>query len=716
MMTTLGGNRPLGQALPLGRDTARPPVPLAAGKPWPLGATPDERGVNFALAAPGADAVELCLFNDAGQETQRLMLRNPSHGVWHGHLAGVGEGLVYGWRVHGPWAPALGQRFNPSKLLLDPYAREVLGRYTGSELMLGHDPQDPSQPDRRDNAAVALKARVVAEPPPLPESAHVRVAPAATVLYEAHVKSATMRHPGVPKALRGTYAGFAHPEMLDHLQMLGVTTVSLMPLHQRVDEARLLALGLSNHWGYNPVAWGAPETRFAGGAGALPAPGHALRECRAMVAALHARGLEVVLDVVFNHSAELDEDGPTFHLRGMDNTHYYLLARGDAAKYDNHTGCGNTLNLMQPRTLQLVMDALRFWVQVIGIDGFRFDLASALVRGDSGFTAQAPLLAAITQDPVLATSKLIAEPWDIGPGGYRLGAFPPGWAEWNDRYRDTLRRFWLRGQAHRGDFAHALAGSSSLFAPNRRAPTASINLITAHDGFNLADLVSHRERHNLSNGENNRDGHSHNLSTNCGVEGPNDDPAVKAQRAQLQRALLATLFTSLGTPMLLSGDEIGHSQRGNNNAYCQDNDISWLNWAQADAGLAGFTARCIRLRRQVLASCPSGGARWLSHADVSWLTPEGPPLGSADWEHPTDHALAVWLTPGRADAQAVPTGTQWLMLVNADDRPRRFTLPGSPAWRLALRSDAGAVPMLDEVLASAVDVPASSLWLAQRSQ
>jgi glycogen debranching enzyme len=686
----------------------------AAGRAWPLGATPDEQGVNFALATgPEAQAVELCLFDDDGRERQRVRLPHRTHGVWHGHLAGLGEGTVYGWRVQGPWAPSQGLRFNPAKLLLDPYAREVVGRYDGSDVMRGDDPRDPSQPDTRDNAERALKARVVADPPACPESAHVRVPMADTVLYEAHVKAATMRHPGVPEALRGTYGGFAHPACLDHLERLGITTVSLMPLHQRVDEARLLALGLSNHWGYNPVAWLAPESRHAGTRPGA-APGHALRACRAMVSALHARGLEVVLDVVFNHSAELDELGPTFHLRGLDNARHYLLPKGDGAHYVNHTGCGNTLNLQHPRTLQLVMDALRFWVQVIGVDGFRFDLAPTLARTEQGFSAQAPLLAAIAQDPALATTKLIAEPWDVGPGGYRLGGFPPGWAEWNDRYRDTLRGFWLRGQASRGDFAHALAGSASVFAPSGRPPSASINFVTAHDGFTLADLVSHRERHNQANGEHNRDGHGHNLSVNCGVEGPSDDAAVRSQRQRLQRALLATLFASLGTPMLLAGDELGHSQRGNNNAYCQDNALTWLPWDAGDADLADFAARCIRLRGALRADWPGGGARWWSEADVGWLAPEGHAMGTADWEQPADHGLAVWLRPG-AEADAAGR-MQWLLLVNADAAARRFILPGPGAWRLALRSDEGTTPGPDDALPGTIDVPGHSLWLAQRPQ
>jgi glycogen operon protein len=718
----------LGQRSTLGHAAGTQPRPSSAGRPWPLGASLDAQGVNFALAAPVAEAVELCLFDASGQhELPRIAAQRHAGGVWHVHVAGLGAGALYGWRVHGPWNPALGQRCNPAKLLLDPYAREVHGHYDGSDLFLGHDSANPQRPDGRDNAGVALKARVVAEPEPLPEAAHVRVPLADTVLLELHVKNATMRHPGVDRGRRGTYAGLAHPEMLGHLKHLGITTVSLMPLHQRVDEARLLAQGLVNHWGYNPVAWMAPEARYAVPPGQdtlaqrlARGPGHALAECRAMVAALHAQGLEVVLDVVLNHSAELDEAGPTFHLRGMDNAHYHHLLRGQPRHYENHTGCGNTLNLQSSFGLRLAMDTLRFWAEVVGVDGFRFDLGPVLGRTEHGFSAQAPLFAAIAQDPVLARCKLIAEPWDIGPGGYRLGGFPAGFAEWNDRYRDTMRRFWLRRNVSRGEFAHALAGSSSLFAPSRRPPTASVNFITAHDGFTLADLVSYRERHNQANGEHNRDGHAHNHGCNAGVEGHSSDPAVQQQRQRLQRALLATLLCSLGTPMLLSGDELGHSQQGNNNAYCQDNETTWLHWDQADVALADFTARCVATRRQMRAQSPSGGQRWLAEGDVAWLTPEGQPLGTADWEDPADHALAVWLSPGAQDAdqrRAGGHGPQWLLLVNAGSTPRRFTLPAGTRWQPLLRSDTGLPPAAQEALLEVnLEVNAHSLWLAQRTQ
>ncbi|NML16022.1 glycogen debranching protein GlgX [Azohydromonas caseinilytica] len=676
---------------------------LGPGRPWPLGASVQAEGLNFALAAPDATRVELCLFDAEGRiELRRLALPCCSHGIWHGFLPGAGVGLVYGWRVHGPWQPAQGHRFNPAKVLLDPYAREVVGRYDGSELFLGHDPAQPQRPDARDNAAVALKARVAEEPPALAPEEHVHVPAADTVLYELHVRGATMRHPGIAEALRGSYLGVAQPVFLEHLRRLGVTTLSLMPLAHRADEARLLKLGLSNYWGYSPIAWFAPEARYAS-----REPGaNALMECRTMVDALHAQGFEVLVDVVFNHSAELDELGPTLSLRGIANRHYHHLRPGHAAQYENWSGCGNVLNLAEPLTLRLVMDALRWWVQHLGVDGFRFDLAPILGRDAQGFSARAAFFAAVAQDPVLARVKLVAEPWDIGPGGYQLGRFPAPWQEWNDRYRDTLRAFWLVGGVSRGGFVHALAGSSEAFRPTARGPLAGVNFVTAHDGFNLRDLVSYRQRHNQANGEHNRDGHGHNLSTNAGVEGPSDDPAVVALRLRLRRALLATLALSLGTPMLLAGDEIGHSQQGNNNAYCQDNEITWLDWAGAEAGLAGYLAQCLALRRR---HARLRADRWLGDEEVRWLHPDGDALAGHEWERVDRRAFAAWLPDGGA-------GCELLLLFNPDAEPHRFTLPAgregaAHGWRLVLRSD---MDLLAPDLGTEAVLPAHSLWVAER--
>ena len=657
---------------------------MQAGFPYPLGATPGPDGVNFALAAPAADKVELCLFDAQGRsEQQRVALPGFTDGVWHGRLPSARPGLVYGWRVHGPWAPHAGQRFNPARVLLDPYAREIVGHYDGDDRFAGHDPARPDERNPRDNSDIALKARVMA-PLPLARRGAAHVEAGQRVLYELHVRGFTRLFPGVAENLRGSYAGLAEPVVLDHLQALGVTTLSLLPVQHRADEQRLLRMGLSNYWGYNTIGWFAPEARYwSGRAGTTPAT-----EFRAMADAIHARGMELVIDVVYNHSAETDEFGPTLSMRGIDNALYYHLRGDDQALYENWTGCGNTLKLEAPRVLQLVMDSLRYWVTDLGVDGFRFDLAPVLGRrGVDGFDPHAAFFAALAQDPVLARAVRIAEPWDIGPDGYQLGRFPPGWLEWNDRYRDTQRGFWLRqglqGGTGLGDFAHRLLGSSGEFRHHGRPPTASINFITAHDGFTLRDLVSYDERHNLANGEGNRDGAGHNFSRNCGVEGPSDDPAVQAERTRLQRTLLAVLLLSQGTPMLLAGDEIGHSQQGNNNAYCQDNAITWLDWANADTALTAYVARLTALRREapVLRSTTWWPAQPPADApdaaQVRWLRPDGQPMAAGDWAEGA--ALAIHFTAG-------PGGAAWLLLANASAQPVTFTLPAG-AWQIRLASD-----------------------------
>jgi len=690
---------------------------LNPGTPFPLGATPSHQGVNFAIAAPTAEAVELCIFDGTGNsEQQRLKLPERTDGIWHGHLPSGKPGLVYGYRVHGPWSPHEGQRFNPAKLLLDPYAREIVGSYDGSDIFLGHDPANPAQRDARDNAAVALKARVAQPAGPAAASGHARIPAGERVLCELHVKGQTRLHPAVPAALRGTYAGLAEPAVLDHLQRLGVTTLSLMPVQHRADEQRLLRMGLSNYWGYTTIGWFAPEARYwSGRAGTTPAS-----EFRAMADAIHARGMELVIDVVYNHSAETDELGPTLSLRGIDNALYYHLRPDDRALYENWAGTGNCLNLGEPRVLQLVMDSLRFWACEMGVDGFRFDLAPVLGRdAQRGFDPRAPFFAAIAQDPVLSRTLLIAEPWDIGPGGYRLGEFPPGWLEWNDRYRDTQRGFWLR-QAHDdraglGDFAHRFTASSTQFAHRGRAPAASVNFVTAHDGFTLRDLVSYNERHNLANGEGNRDGHGHNMSNNCGVEGPSNDPAVLALRSRLQRALLATLMLSQGTPMLLAGDELGHSQQGNNNAYCQDNETTWLAWigtSAPDSDVArtsAFVARLAALRREAPAL---RSTRWWPPETpqgmppgIRWLRPDGEPMTASDWR--TGTALAILFGDGAGD------GGSWLVLVNAGPQAVPFRLPAG-AWRLRLSTDPEDDPgEMGRPLGGTAQVPFSSIGIAR---
>jgi glycogen operon protein len=527
-------------------STAEQGMQIHPGHTRHLGACVQGHTVNFALAAPHAEAVQLCLFDRTGQhEFARLTMPGKKDGIWHGAVqvpaAGECFSWTYGWRVHGPWAPEQGHRFNPAKLLLDPCAREVVGTYDGEDVHLGHDPKsaaDGLRPDLRDNASTALKARIT---PPLSghKSPRPIVEPDRRLIYELHLKGFTASHPGVPAALRGTYAGLAEPCAIEHLKQLGITTVCLMPVAHRADEARLLALGLRNYWGYSPIAWSAPESRFwSGRAGTSPRS-----EFLALVNALHDAGLEVVLDVVYNHTAETDEHGPTLSMRGIDNALYYHLDASNPARYANWTGCGNSVNLNEPLVLRTVMDSLRMWVEDFGVDGFRFDLAPVLARGgpevQGAFMPHAPFLGAIAQDPVLRECVMIAEPWDIGPGGYQLGAFPAGWLEWNDRFRDDQRAFWLQHQGTRGTLACRIAGSADVFLPQARSPHSSVNFITAHDGFTLRDLVSYETRHNLANGEDNRDGHGHNLSNNHGVEGPSDDPVVLARRAGMQRALLA---------------------------------------------------------------------------------------------------------------------------------------------------------------------------------
>jgi glycogen operon protein len=667
------------------------PQSLPPADPHALGATLCAEGVAFALWAPEATAVELCVFDaDGAQELTRWPLQHCSHGVWHGLLAGAGAGLVYGWRVHGPWAPEQGHRFNAQRVLVDPYATELVGSYGGDlSLYLGHEPGHPTLPAAGDNAAVALKARVPAALPPANE-ARPQIDPAQRVIAEVHVKAISQLHPAVPEALRGSYAALAHPALIAHWQQLGITTLELMPLQQRTDEAHLLQRGLRNHWGYSTLNYFAVEPRYwSGTPGTTPAS-----ELREAVRALHAAGFEVLLDVVYNHTAETDENGPTLSYRGLANRQYYRLQTANPALYDNWAGCGNVLNMAEPAVLRLVLDSMRHWVEAIGVDGFRFDLAPVLgcdARGE--FRSTNAFFAALQADPVLRRVALIAEPWDMGPGGYQLGGFPPGWLEWNDRYRDALRATWLHPQApqaNRGAFAQRFAGSSQHFNHSGRSPLASVNFITAHDGFTLRDLVSYNHRHNAANGEHNRDGHSHNLSWNAGAEGPSSDPAVLALRTPLQRALLASLLLSQGTPMLLAGDEMGHSQHGNNNAYCQDNALTWLDWAAStDDDLAATITRLLALRRAhpVLRS-----ARWWGQAPgpqgegvtAAWLRPDGLPLQGSDWDQPG--ALAIHLTALTGDDEA-------LLLIHPGPQPLPFVLPFSrtgAAWRQAFDSHAHA--------------------------
>ena len=629
---------------------------LTAGRAWPLGAHPDADGVNFAVFSAHARAVELCLFDPGGTtELQRLALPARSGDVWHGHLAGSGAGLVYGYAADGPWAPELGHRFEAGRVLLDPYAREIVASlpYAGE--------------------AASLKARVVAEPhDAAPAEPRPHRALADSVLYEAHVKGLTRLHPGVPEALRGTYAGLASDPIIEHLLRLGVTAVSLLPVQQHLDEPRLGALGLTNYWGYNTIGFFAVEPRYASGQGGLTQH----QEFRAMVRRLHEAGLEVILDVVYNHTAESDLEGPTLCWRGLDNLSWYRTLPGAPAVYDNLAGCGNALDLRHPRVLQFVMDSLRYWARTMNVDGFRFDLAPVLARGDAGFEAQAPFFHAIAQDPLLAGLKLIAEPWDLGPGGYRLGAFPRGWGEWNDRFRDGMRRHWLGAAPGRGEFARRLCASADVFEQRGREPAESINFVVAHDGFTLRDLLTYEHRRNEANGEHNRDGHAANHGWNCGVEGPSDDPAVLALRARLERALLATLLLAQGTPMLAAGAELGHSQGGNNNAYCQDNPTNWIDWARADEALIAFTARLGAARRRLVAlhrRWYRGSADAAGVTDLAWRRPDGEEVAGADWHDA--HALAI----------GALFGGRWLLLANAEGADVVFALPPG-RWRALVDS------------------------------
>jgi glycogen operon protein len=683
-------------------------MPLDPGRPFPLGSTVTERGVNFALFSSQAERVELCVFEGA-QETACMLLHR-TEDAWHGLLPGAGPGLVYGFRVHGPYRPEQGQRFNPHKLLVDPYAREIVGRFDWQSEHFGYQaghPDEDRELDPRDNAATALKARVAA-PLPLAQVAPPQRLLRDTVLYELHVKGFTRRLPAVPEPLQGTFAGLAHPAAIAYLQRLGVTAVSLLPVHYSLTELRLRELGLRNYWGYNTLGFFALDPRLS----ATPQDPSATRaEFRAMVDALHAAGIEVLLDVVFNHTAEGDQRGPTLSFRGIDNAVYYRLAAHDPSRYENWSGCGNTVNLAHPRVTQFVLDAMRYWVGEMGVDGFRFDLAPVLGRTEREFDPQAPFFTALLQDPLLARAKLIAEPWDLGPHGYQLGRFPARFVEWNDRFRDTLRQFWLRRGAGRGELARRWAASSDRFHHGLRQPTASVNYIASHDGFTLRDLVSYTHKRNEANGESNRDGSNANHSINAGVEGPSADAQVNAQRLRLQRALLASVLLAQGTPMLQAGDELGRTQAGNNNAYCQDNALSWLDWSAADEPLARFTAAVIALRQALPALRQDA---WLNdhpqadgRREVQWLAParEGDtacrPMALDDWHDGQRHALALWLAP-RADAAV-------LVLLNAEEAPVRFVLPaGTWVQRVdSVYGDTEAWP----IAGSAIEAPAQGIVL-----
>jgi isoamylase len=654
---------------------------IGPGRPWPMGASFDGDGVNFAVFSAHATLVELCLFSpDGRKELSRIAFRERDGDIWHLHLGGLTPGTVYGLRVDGPYAPEQGHRFNRHKLLLDPYARALEGRLRWSDALMGYKVGSPRADlsfDTRDSAFAVPKAVVTDTSFTWGDDLPPRHAPCDSVIYEAHVKALTRLHPGLEKPLRGTYLGIASDPMIEHLQKLGVTAIELMPVQAFVDDRFLVARGLRNHWGYNTLAFFAPEPRFMSKG--------ALWEFQTMVRRLHSAGIEVILDVVYNHTAEGDHLGPTLSFRGLDNASYYRLADGGRF-YVNDTGTGNTLNLTHPMVLRMAMDSLRYWVETCHVDGFRFDLATVLGREAHGFDPNGGFFDAIRQDPVLSTVKLIAEPWDIGPGGYQLGGYPHPFQEWNDQFRDGVRRFWRGDAGLVPDLAKRLLGSAERFDHSGRSATASVNFITAHDGFTLDDLVSFTVKRNWNNGEDNRDGHSDNHADNMGVEGPSEDPEVLAARALRKRNLLATLLLSQGVPMLLAGDELGHSQGGNNNAYAQDNEVTWLNWGAGETDLIAFIARLTALRR----AHPILHQRRFLHGrtrlsdglpDVIWRKPDASHPAPQDWHDPAFRALGVEL---RMAAETGDTSPAAVLLYFNCGVECALSLPKTAAWSLVL--------------------------------
>jgi isoamylase len=664
------------------------------GTSYPLGASWDGWGTNFALFSEVAERVELCLFDSDGTET-RVELTEVDGFVWHGYLPGTGPGQRYGYRVHGPWVPSRGLRCAPSKLVLDPYAKAIEGEVTWDESLFDYSWSNPREPNTTDSARFMPKNVVINpffdwgndRPPRTPYHE--------TVIYEAHVRGLTLRHPEIPQEQRGTYAGLAHPAVIEHLRRLGVTAVELMPVHQFVPEQTLIARGLTNYWGYNTIGFLAPHNRYS----SAGQRGEQVGEFKSMVRALHQAGIEVILDVVYNHTAEGDHMGPTLSWRGIDNAAYYRLDDSAPWRYLDYTGCGNSLNVRHPHSLQLVMDSLRYWILEMHVDGFRFDLASALARELHDVDRLSAFFDLVQQDPVVSQVKLIAEPWDVGEGGYQVGNFPPLWMEWNGKYRDTVRDFWRGRPATLPEFASRLTGSSDLYEASGRRPVASVNFITCHDGFTLRDLVSYDRKHNEANGEDNRDGTDDNRSWNCGAEGPSQDPAIEHLRARQQRNLLVTLFLSQGVPMLLAGDETGRTQGGNNNAYCQDNEVSWLDWTRgtSEHDLLMFAQRLARLRRRHPVfrrrrfflgqpQAPGDGP-----GDIVWLTPAGDEMTESDWRAGYAKSVAVYLN-GEAITEPDPRGDpvtddKFLLLFNAGAGPITFTLPGerlAPSWEIVI--------------------------------
>jgi glycogen operon protein len=665
------------------------------GSPYPLGAVFDGGGTNFSIFSEVAEKIELCLFDDIGSGTETRVPLPERHGmVWHGYLPRIGPGQRYGYRVYGPYDPAAGLRCNPSKLLLDPYARAIDGHIDWNEALFSYRFDNPRGRNDANSAPYAPKSVVINPYFDWSGDRPLNVPYNETVIYETHVKGLTMRHPDIPEDVRGTYAGLAHPVAIEHLRRLGVTAVELLPVHQFVNDATLIDKGLSNYWGYNTIGFFAPHNGYA----SFGSCGQQVLEFKTMVRALHRAGIEVLLDVVYNHTAEGNHLGPTLSFRGIDNPAYYRLVDGDAQYYYDTTGTGNSLNVRHPEALRLIMDSLRYWVTEMRVDGFRFDLAATLARQFHEVDRLSAFFDLINQDPVVSRVKLIAEPWDLGDGGYQVGKFPPLWTEWNGRYRDTVRDFWRGEPATLAEFASRFTGSSDLYESDNRQPISSINFVTAHDGFTLQDLVSYNTKHNQANGEDNRDGENHNRSWNCGAEGPTDNAGIIELRERQRRNLLATLLLSQGVPMISHGDERGRTQQGNNNAYCQDNELSWVDWDrnEANTDLTEFTARLIKLRQahpifrrqRFFQGRPIQGS---NIDDIAWLRPDGQQMDDQDWHTGYARSIAIFLNgqgiPDRDQLGRRVSDDSFLLLINAHDEKITFMLPDqahAPRWTILL--------------------------------
>lgn len=677
------------------------------GSAYPLGATFDGNGTNFALFSEGAEKVELCLFDESGEET-RVELIDVDAFVWHAFLPAVQPGQRYGYRVYGPYDPENGLRFNPNKLLLDPYAKAVDGQVEWDQSVFSYTFGDPDSTNDEDSAAAMMKGVVVNPYFDWAGDRQPKTPYAESVIYEAHVKGLTMTHPDIPEDIRGTYSAIAHPVVIEHLKKIGVTALELMPVHQFVNDSTLQEKDLSNYWGYNTIAFFAPQNTYSAAGGV----GQQVQEFKAMVRALHAAGIEVILDVVYNHTAEGNHMGPTLSMRGIDNLAYYRLEDDDKRYYTDYTGTGNSLNVGNPHTLQLIMDSLRYWVLEMHVDGFRFDLASTLAREFYDVDRLSAFFELVQQDPVVSQVKLIAEPWDIGPGGYQVGNFPPQWTEWNGKYRDTVRDFWRGEPSTLGEFALRLTGSADLYEQDGRWPVASINFVTAHDGFTLRDLVSYNEKHNEANGEDNNDGESHNRSYNHGVEGPTDDPDILRVRARQQRNFLATMLLSQGVPMISHGDELGRTQNGNNNGYAQDNELTWIDWTSIDQPLIEFTSVLARLRRdhptfrrrRFFDGRPVRREEGAPLPDIAWIRPDGSTMQPEDWDSGFGRAVGVFLN-GDGIRERDRRGEEihdrhFFVFFNAGDETVDFTIPtasASPRWEIIVDTAGGATdaPVVD---------------------